>query len=460
MSANATNTPFDGSAAVVPKIPPARWIFATRDSICWSCGTGIPTGRRIFWQSAKEAPHRCPDGRERSPIWCNVCALRLGAPNDSQAGQIDPEAGTRKRWKRGGPKAPDGAPAPDPNAPAPIAPLPPSREPSPAVPIRQSIPLDEPSPSRNGKPASGSDDLASIIARAIEGKLALPTGAPLDETRVRELAREEASALVKAQPATRIEIVLPDRAPIDVSGEHESYPLLVQLLGLGENVYLGGPMGSGKTTAAEKAGAALGLEVFLLPPCSDPVELLGYRDAGGNYQPTPLYRWATCECPALLVIDELDRSSARALLAMNAALANGWAVFPVGQVKIPSSHRVCATANTWGAGASAEYVGSARQDAALLNRFTARLGWDYDPKLEERLAVSVGGTANGAAALKATRTIRSNLSSAGIKLGWSPRDLMALAKRLAAGMPREQALAVSALATLGDDQRRKALERV
>lgn len=283
----------------------------------------------------------------------------------------------------------------------------------------------------------GQIDLAvgSTVA-AIEGKIA-----------------DAVKAIESAAPI-RLELKLPDReSVIVVDGAHNMQATLLHELALGNGCLLVGPAGSGKTTAAEKAGEALGLTVFVQPPVADRFELLGFIDAGGTYQPSPAYRWATTK-GALLILDEMDRSNPKALTAVHSMLANGLAVFPHEQIRIPEENRIIATLNTHGLGPDAEYVGSGRLDAATLNRFPARLEWDYDSGLEIRIVVAAGGDGTEAAWCQ---RLRAAIFSRKLRLVWSPRDTVAHCKRVAAGISRTESLGRSVLVTLKPDARRELL---
>ena len=82
--------------------------------------------------------------------------------------------------------------------------------------------------------------------------------------------------------------------------------------------------------------------------------------------------------------DEIDASSASALLAFNAGLANGHQDFPDGAVKRHADFRAIASANTFGNGADRVYVGRNQMDGASQDRFFT-IAMDYDERLERAL---------------------------------------------------------------------------
>lgn len=322
--------------------------------------------------------------------------------------------------------------------------------------------------STNGKApeSSAAQDVAAALARLVASQ-----AAPLDRAAVEEIASEVVDEALTAAGGGSLrelveesvrKLVEPARAIVDVrlpsgdvakgeASDHESMPVLLRELALGNSVLVSGPAGSGKTTGVEQAAARLGRELVIQPAVGDRFELLGFVDAAGHYQASPIYRWATTP-GALLLLDEIDRCNPSALCALHAALANGSAVFPCGQVKIDPSNMVAATANTWGLAADADYVGSARLDAATLNRFSSRILWGYDSALETRLA--------GKAAVDVAGKVRAWIDSTKTRIVWSPRDTMALGKRLAMGLALAEALAVSVLACLKDADRKTVLARV
>ena len=88
----------------------------------------------------------------------------------------------------------------------------------------------------------------------------------------------------------------------------------------------------------------------------------------------------------LLMLDELDNSQAEAIIALNAALANGYYTFGNGeQVKLHENFRCMAAGNTNGQGATDEYCGRYAMDESSRDRF-AFIHVDYNSKIEESLS--------------------------------------------------------------------------
>ena len=173
--------------------------------------------------------------------------------------------------------------------------------------------------------------------------------------------------------------------------QHRAFKALVMLsMALGEddrNIWLAGPAGSGKTTAARKLADCLNMsDRFEFNGAIDTeYKLSGFVDAKGRVVSTAFRRiW---ENGGVYLFDECDASMAGALLAFNAALANGFAAFPDGTIKRHKDCYIVAAANTWGFGGDAEYIGRAKLDAAFLDRFVT-LTWQYDEDLERKIALA------------------------------------------------------------------------
>src|SRR5665213_1628561 len=89
--------------------------------------------------------------------------------------------------------------------------------------------------------------------------------------------------------------------------------------------------------------------------------------------------------------------------------------------------RVIASANTWGHGASDNYVGRLKLDGAFLDRFAAKLTWNVDEKLELALA----GNADW---VKRVQAIRGHVAAKGLRVLVTPRASIFGARMLAAGL--------------------------
>ena len=210
-------------------------------------------------------------------------------------------------------------------------------------------------------------------------------------------------------------------------------------------IFIQGEASSGKTYGAKMVSKALGLNWHFNGAISFPHEMLGFIDAAGNYHRTP-FREAY-EHGGVYVFDEVDRSDAVALLAVNPHLANGIATFPDQQIKRHHDCIIIGTANTWGLGASSEYSGATKLDAAFMSRFPIRISWDIDTAMEIALSDNEKW---------ARRVIgaRERARSAGLKVLIDTRQTLAGAALVAAGMTLDEAASLTYLANLKPEQRR------
>ena len=190
---------------------------------------------------------------------------------------------------------------------------------------------------------------------------------------------------VQVHRTVRIEVKRGD--DIKVLSDEYRHPIFMDVLtalSVRENVYLVGGAGSGKTTLAKQAADALGLPFYSTGAVGMAYQLQGFINAEGDYMATDLYRAYTEG--GVFLFDEIDGSSANAILAFNAIAANDFAAFPNGTVKRHDDFVIIAAANTYGNGANRDYIGRAPLDGSSLDRF-GFIAMDYDEKLE--LAISL-----------------------------------------------------------------------
>lgn len=196
---------------------------------------------------------------------------------------------------------------------------------------------------------------------------------------------------------------------------------ILHLVAAHENVYLYGPAGSGKNTIAEQIAEALGVEFYYQNTLVTKFDVSGYKNAQGEYEETPFYKaWKN---GGLFFADELDNSTAEAIIALNAALANGYYTFPNSSEKVAKNPNFfcIAAGNTNGQGATEEYCGRYQMDESSRDRF-AFIEIDYNKKVEESIC---GGHLD---ILDFIRDLRSVAKSLHIKLICGYRAISRLAK--------------------------------
>jgi hypothetical protein len=299
-------------------------------------------------------------------------------------------------------------------------------------------------------------------AKALEALQALGSmfGASVDPAQVKAMV-EEALAPLRDQIATLeapkpvVHVMTAEGAQVGnlPAMRHHLAETLLQAAsardaeGFRLNVWLAGPAGSGKTRACKDTAKAMGLDFTFHGAMTMAHELTGFVDAGGTYHPTAFVT-AFIEGKAVL-LDEVDAGSDEARLALNAALANGMMSLPDGRLVERHPDFVCfAAANTWGHGATAEYIGRAKIDAAFLDRFGARIAWDYDEELERKLS----GDLNWA---KRVQKARAKAREAGVKVIITPRATISGAALIRGGMTADDAARLTYLAGLTPEQARQ-----
>lgn len=179
--------------------------------------------------------------------------------------------------------------------------------------------------------------------------------------------------------------------------KHYKTDELIETLRVMGLAYLVGPAGTGKSTLAMDAC----VELFKIPkddfkfnehfaqisfsPDTTSGEMVGRVDINGVFHRSEVVR--VFSEGGLILFDEIDNADASMLVKLNTAIANGTFATPEGLVRRHKDTVIVCTANTYGTGPDAMYVGRTRLDAATLDRFVgATVEVDYDVKLEKKIA--------------------------------------------------------------------------
>jgi len=238
---------------------------------------------------------------------------------------------------------------------------------------------------------------------------------------IRQVVREELEAEKELAPKP----IVKSEGP-----QHRAFSTLLKMAqarsnGLALNIWLAGPAGTGKTTAAYNVATSLTLPFYAMGSLSDPTQLVGYLSpVSGHYVTTP-FRQAF-ENGGVILLDEIDGSDPNVLLVINQALANAHYGFAD---KVVARHKDCiviACANTWGLGATNDYVGRLKLDAAFLDRFVS-LAWDVDAALELATSTNKEWTLR-------VQAVRAKVKAQGIKVLVTPRASYYGAALLEAGL--------------------------
>jgi cobaltochelatase CobS len=278
---------------------------------------------------------------------------------------------------------------------------------------------------RQGKSPNAADEVLLAVWNGVDPA---PVPAALDAATIDSIRRDAVAAAVAAVEQHRpVRIEIKQGATIRTLPAGHRHPVFADVLAslsVRENVYLVGPAGSGKTTLASQCAEALELPFYSTGAVGMAYQLQGFINAEGRYMETDLYR--AYVNGGVFLFDEIDASSAQALLAFNAIAANDLAAFPCGTVKRHPDFVIIAAANTFGNGADAQYVGRAQLDAATLDRFSF-IAMDYDERLELAISSNDEWTRHVQAFRRAVRELK-------IRAVVSPRASIKGGKLLSAGL--------------------------
>lgn len=274
--------------------------------------------------------------------------------------------------------------------------------------------------------------LGQMLARLVGDHIKTPT---IDKESIKAEILAEAEKVIN-KLASEVRVINLEihkgEMKIPVGAAHYKFETLLTILEQRINTMMVGPAGSGKTTAAEKAAEALGLEfgAISVGPQTSKVDFLGYMDANGKYVSTNFRK--AYETGGVFIIDEIDAGNAGVMTIINAATSNGVVGFPDGMIPRHRDFICVAAANTFGRGADRQYVGRQQMDAATLNRFVV-LEWDYDEVLEIHLSGDEKWARQVQKYRKACETLK-------IRHVISPRASINGAKLLNAGLPKDEVI--------------------
>lgn len=188
---------------------------------------------------------------------------------------------------------------------------------------------------------------------------------------------------LKNTPAKVHEIRLPETSGKVEGILHPKFEDVMAMIAEGENVYLYGPAGSGKNVLCAQIAQGLGLPFYYQNTVLTKFDLSGFKNAVGDFEKTEFFQAFTQG--GLFMLDEVDNSTAEAMVALNAALANGYYSFPgIGRVDVHPDFRCIAAGNTIGTGADSAYCGRYKLDASSRDRFCFE-GIDYCEEIENAM---------------------------------------------------------------------------
>jgi len=256
-----------------------------------------------------------------------------------------------------------------------------------------------------------------------------------------------------AKKGTSLTVKVRNKVAVMKGVRHKQFTDLLAIAAVGLPTMIVGPAGTGKTHAAAQVAEALDRKFYAMSvgAQTSKADIIGYMSATGDYVTTAFRK--AFEEGGIFLMDEIDAGNANVIIQVNAALSNGYCSFPDGMVQRHDDFIFLASANTFGDGASRQYVGRNQLDAATLDRFTT-LVWEIDEELEEIMA---GGSADGKKWLKAVREVRSWASKNVERVIVSPRAVERGAALLGAGLPYTKVIDRALLGSFPADKRSEAL---
>ena len=222
---------------------------------------------------------------------------------------------------------------------------------------------------------------ATLMQQAIS--LLGVAGQPSTELSPEQVQQVEALIRQHTSGAAReIVVKTPEGASHSVGVAHEVFDDVLALVSTRTNVYLHGPAGTGKSHIAKQVADALGLPFAAMSFTAQSQEskLFGYiSPISGEYIPTEFYK--IYSGGGVFCLAEADAANPNMLNGLNMAIAQGEAPFPCGMVAKHPDFICIASANTFGDGATEEYIGRNPLDKATKDRFQS-LFVGYDKQLE------------------------------------------------------------------------------
>lgn len=302
------------------------------------------------------------------------------------------------------------------------------------------------------------DALASSISDGIikAAVAAFKSGVTMED--VRKVVREELPLRHSQRGGGKrvIEIKRDDYASVTIEGIVHKEFSHVLAMATKDNVMLVGGAGSGKTTLARQVAKALNLPFYFTGAVPHEAKLLGFINPHGQYVGTAFHKaWTQ---GGVFLMDEIDASDPQALLSINAALDNGICDFPCGMVEKHKDFHFIGAANTFGKGATMEYIGRNAQDEAGRSRWYY-VTIDYDENMEEAIASNLAPVEVYAPWCRYIRLVRAAVLDLGERHVVSPRSTIKGIKALAAGISRDRVENAVLWHGMEDDRRKRILDK-
>jgi MoxR-like ATPase len=159
------------------------------------------------------------------------------------------------------------------------------------------------------------------------------------------------------------------------------------------------------------------------------------------------------------LLDEMDRYSDKAMVALNAALANRLITLDNGeQIKAHPDFICIGSANTFGTGPDAAYTSAERLDRSTQSRFQAKIAWGVVPAFEIAIAEAAWPENKGEAAATARHIQKARAALEKLDLHGDAvadqRTILTAVSLVKAGWTIERIEELTFLAPLDEDQRK------
>jgi len=219
---------------------------------------------------------------------------------------------------------------------------------------------------------------------------------------------------------------------------HKQYGDVLKHILAGDELYLHGGAGAGKTTTVRQIATDLGraFELVTFSAQTTEAKLVGFRDASGEVRETPLV--TALRNGALVLFDEFDACPPGIAVAINTMSANRVVSTPAGTFDLHEDTVLVFSGNTALDGATSAYNGRSASDFSTKDRMSI-VEFQYDEDLEYDLTCSAldGDGRMTAQWLEIVRACRRNVQAMGgatsARIAVTPRAAIGGAKLLKAG---------------------------
>jgi hypothetical protein len=291
------------------------------------------------------------------------------------------------------------------------------------------------------------NQMVDILEQLMASAASAGSKAVLDADTVRSIVKDvlktEAVGIHTVEIKTGDSVIGKVEGKTHIKFEHVLKTVSTRVQGRRLHVWAVGPSGSGKSYLASQVAKALSLNYYSTSAIQSKYDLIGFVSPTGAEATLRTPFRNAFENGGLFAWDDIDASDPRAFVAFNEALSNGRFAFPDKVIEQHTDFVCMASANTWGSGATADYVGRNKIDSATLSRFV-RIEIGYDEQLEREIV----GNHEWATFIQ---QIRAKVQKEGVKILVTPRHTLQGVALLEAGMSRTDVESYTVFAGLDSD---------